>query len=647
MAAPMPPWPPPERPPPSSYPEQRAAWEAEKTAQGDPDGQAAKQAWQKWVGQEDLYKQDFVASGGDPNKIPRPDGQGYYSGAQDQGGPGFSQWLQNDVPNIQQSAVGRLVQEGHLTPVGNGTYYHSKSGGGANSADAALYDSYGRPLNGAAAQEVNSFVASKYPGGTGAPQVGIGGTPPNGAAFGGQPIGGSSSSSSLGGLDPGQYNLDNSTSGLMTELARQVRQDTLTKQFEFQRASDKYGESLPMEQYLNDFYGNILGVHFNPATANLSGYLGQQNDLGTSSPYSTALNAGNPGNGGTNAGAGGMQTYGGGTQGGNSATDTGFPGVGNNPFSGNPNVTYPGQYPDLYGPPWPYDPYNGTPGSSPPLINPNSDQSTPPGFGPKAFRSVRPQVASEMDPALGGQPMSGQDIQSDQPLGYPTDPLPIDNPTLGLPTGSGGTGQDVTGGPHYGQGTGQTYIDPSTGNTIVTDASGNTIATYPNGNYLGNGTPASGIGAPPAYTGGSYNLLSNSFNPNNPQSWALLAKPASSIAGNLTSNLRTLRDTLPMGGGEYARSAGQAINQSYGNIAGLKQGQVNDALGYFKNTAASNKFGAPIGSSSGAAGTTASILGNDQSYSLGLQKLAADQSNNSSAFWGNVLKAVGTYAALA
>lgn len=160
-------------------------------------------------------------------------------------------------------------------------------------------------------------------------------------------------------------------------------------------------------------------------------------------------------------------------------------------------------------------------------------------------------------------------------------------------------------------------------------------------------------GNPPTIPG-SYRLRQNAFDPGgDARSWGLLAPAARRVQGDLSGNLRALREALPMGGGEYARSAGEAINRSFGDIAGLKAGQVSDALAYLQNLTKENKFGIPVGEASGAGSSMLNWFGGESDsrrrHDLGLRGIESENTNarlaRMQSMFGGLFSMLGSFAA--
>lgn len=142
--------------------------------------------------------------------------------------------------------------------------------------------------------------------------------------------------------------------------------------------------------------------------------------------------------------------------------------------------------------------------------------------------------------------------------------------------------------------------------------------------------------------GGSYQVAGNAFNPNNPASWALLAGPASQLAADLDAQKRDIRAALPRGG-EAQMATANAINQMYGQLGGLRQNLMTNALGYIQGRAHPNQpLPNPMGSAASGASTLGSKYSTDKQYNLGLEQLRTQQRGQDKSFWGNVFGGLGS-----
>lgn len=79
---------------------------------------------------------------------------------------------------------------------------------------------------------------------------------------------------------------------LLSELGRSMRLDSLTQQYNLEKSAREYGEGVPIQDYLTDFYGDILGVSFDRQPYSLSSYLngGVGNTTSTSGVGTTEQN---------------------------------------------------------------------------------------------------------------------------------------------------------------------------------------------------------------------------------------------------------------------------------------------------------------------------------------------------------------------
>lgn len=75
--------------------------------------------------------------------------------------------------------------------------------------------------------------------------------------------------------------------GLLSEMAKNMRLDTQTQQFNLQKSMQEYGEGRPIQNYLTDFYGDILGVQFDRPQWDWSSYFNQLNGVGNQAGTST------------------------------------------------------------------------------------------------------------------------------------------------------------------------------------------------------------------------------------------------------------------------------------------------------------------------------------------------------------------------
>lgn len=141
----------------------------------------------------------------------------------------------------------------------------------------------------------------------------------------------------------------------------------------------------------------------------------------------------------------------------------------------------------------------------------------------------------------------------------------------------------------------------------------------------------------------NYSPINMAANPNNPNTFGLLGYPAQQIAGDLDAQRTSIMNSLPAGG-ERNLAMADATNQSYGNLANLRGGMVNQALSNIGSISSMKKYGVPSTGNSGAAGNMlsayTSMLGNNQQYQLGLKNLQANQNNSSRSMWGSIIGSV-------
>lgn len=209
---------------------------------------------------------------------------------------------------------------------------------------------------------------------------------------------------------------------------------------------------------------------------------------------------------------------------------------------------------------------------------------------------------------------------------YGTTGPPGGSTSVAHPNGTTGTFNDGQGG---------TYTVNADGTVTSSSTSGNQTVNNFIPNSFTSTAPVSG--ANPGQ-GSGYYQLGNSFNPNNPSTWALLGAPASQIAGDLDSQKRNIMMNMPAGG-ERDKALADAMNSSYGNLSGLRQGLVSQSLQGIGNISQSQISGTAV-PNSGSAGTAAGIGSSLLSNNLGIQQLNAQKSQNSNSMWGSILGAV-------
>lgn len=312
MPAPNP-GPPPEMPPHGSADPNSPDYNPERAKKMDelgPEGWARlTQAWQKWAAAEDAYVTGQVAIGKTPEQIATPwDPNKTYQNIPGEGQVVYK--LFNDERNaqIRQDALKEAIRTNHIMyDAKSGLYYRygNTNTGGPNSWEFIDKNgNYVQPPPGTMERITQAggglVTGNRVIGGA---KVNGGGYNPNQTGGGGMP--GSPNYGGTGsGWDPaslGQFNVDSSTAGVMNELAKQTALQTANQQFQFQREAEAYGKALPMEQYLTDFYGDILGVGFDPASINLNNYFGGA--MSGAGPSGYGAGGGlpnNPGPGGTN-----------------------------------------------------------------------------------------------------------------------------------------------------------------------------------------------------------------------------------------------------------------------------------------------------------------------------------------------------------
>jgi hypothetical protein len=482
------------------------------------------------------------------------------------------------------------------------------------------------------------------------------GTAPGMGGGGGGNLGG-------GGMSPtmqsAMANLIGAGTGIQQELGRQARMDTLMQQFNYQKAEREYQESMGMTDYLKDFYGGILGVEFAGADpsqmTNLSDYLQQgmqqydtsqqQYTPGQFQPqdgelsYDEALAAWHAGTGkdpGTRAG----YEY---------ELDP------NNPDRTIKAGAPPGPDTKVPNPEeenfekWKIKHPNGTRAQYDALVAAEAGGGT--GGGPKGGGGGDTPPA--MRGMMGGRPEAGQtpyiDVEQYQP-GYgggrepgqmaPLGPggIPVgDVPSPGLP---GPEIDDMApGGPPIGDAPSPSIPGPEIDDVggpppgggrlppLGPDGQpfygggGGPVGEIPGGGSIddppgGGGGGGAQLMAPPTPTSGGYKQLQTAFNPNNPNTWALMAPMAAQIAGDLDAQKKQIRQALGPGG-ERDRAMAESINRAYGQIGSGRQAMVQDALGNISNLMQQQRFGVPTGPYTGGggqlAGMQASMYGADKS----------------------------------
>lgn len=399
---------------------------------------------------------------------------------------------------------------------------------------------------------------------------------------------------------------------IMDELTRNMRLDTATQQFNLDRGIREYSEGRPIQNYLTDLYGQVMGVGFDRPQFSLSA-------------YDDFLNPGGRGS-----------------------------------------------------------------GASKQLVRPdNWDQMTPQEKVDWRQDQTTTPTTEPLNDNLGGRRGDGtghprQDPSGGGPIVTRPNP-PVTDPSLnpGRYEPSGGVEKTSAGGVSSMSGGGQVIIPYDPGGNYNMPWANNPLNPYsPNyqgtisGNNVATGDVSSSadvstnpVGKPiettlpvRSMTGGSsaspdlptipvpeanYHQLSNSFNPNNPTTWSLLAAPAAQLAGDLDSQRGQIERSMPAGG-ERNLALSQAINQKYAQVGGLKQGLMGQSLTGLGNISQSKLWGQPI-PQSGAAGQLLNAgtqqQGNNQQYDLGLKQIDATKQGQKSSMWGSILGAIGGVAA--
>lgn len=434
------------------------------------------------------------------------------------------------------------------------------------------------------------------------------------------------------------------------ELARNMRLDSASQQFALERAGREYSEGRPIQNYLTDLYGQVMGVGFQRQPYSLSN-------------YSYNLDPGaNPG-----GGIGGTETTGGPTGDGFSPDNQYYNSDGHQiPIS---RLGKPGAPPASTGPINNSDPnYDpNAPFNQDPNQNATIDPNNPSGGN---HPPVKPPVQGDPGPAPG---LEGgvQATSAARPVGW--------TPAMGLSSGrsdiaGGGSSSDPSGqiiipyDPHGNYNMpwadnplnpySQNYQGTVSGNNVAsgdhpTDLTGSGSNTLPpTGTGTGTGTGTTPGSTTPHLPGvpepnNQYYKLSNSFDPNNPNTWSLLAAPAAQQAGQLDAQRAQIMRSMPAGG-ERNLALAQATNQNYAAVGGLKQNLMGQSLTGLGNISQSKIWGQPM-ANSGAAGQLLSNAtqqqGNNQQYDLGLKQIDAAKQGQKSSMWGSILGAIGGVAA--
>lgn len=388
-------------------------------------------------------------------------------------------------------------------------------------------------------------------------------------------------------------------SQFLPELSRSIHMDTLSQQFNLERAAQQYAEGVPIDKYLRDFYGQIMGVGFDSPTYSLTNPANAYVDMSKIDPGGNNIATFKP----------------------------------TNPANQDPNnpVEIPvrigdapdmpledSSRPDLAGGP----PFGGGGGAG------GGDHSGRPGQA--GARSV-----TGADPYSGLSALYGR-------FGEMTPNAPGVVHTTADVYGGGdiyGMGASVEagggGGPNPGGQPNPVY-DPNSGQMIYPDGTSvpfSSSATSGGGMY---GFPS--ISLPNYNSAATYHPLGASFNPNNPSTWALLGGPAQGIASDMDSQLARITRAVP-NGGEQRLAMSNAINQGYGSLASLRQNLVTGALGGLTNMSNQKLTGAPGGGNAGS--TLTNLMGNQQQYNLGLQQLTEKQSEANKSIWSSILGSLG------
>lgn len=402
--------------------------------------------------------------------------------------------------------------------------------------------------------------------------------------------------------------------GLISEMAKNMRLDTQTQQFNLQKSMQEYGEGRPIQNYLTDFYGDIMGVKFDRPQWDWSGYFDQLNGVGNQSGSTTTDRLVRPAEWDQMTDQEKQQWRQDQTstpttdplndnRGGNRGDGTGRPRT--DPSGGGP----------VYNPP--RLPPANDPSLNPGRYSPNGDvEKTSAGF-PMGLRS---DIAGGGSSYGGGQANVPWDPNGDYSMPWSENPMNPYSPNYtGSTSGGGGGGGDVNS---------QADVNGSPAQPPI-QSTDNFNPALPGSQFLSTNLPNA-----------DYHLSSpGDWNPNNPNSWSMLGQPASEIAGDMDAQKKALMRGLPAGG-ERNLAVAQATNQGYGNLGALRQNLVGKSLDSLQGISTQKMTGQPV-----QPGNTAGQLlsaytqqqGQNQNYSLGQQQLTQQKDNNKSQLWGNII----------
>lgn len=631
-----------------------------------------------------------------------------YAGYQQQ-----QQWgAQNPGANtfadmLSHQRLMRDVRAGHLTrDPRSGNYYNIRPDGSVE-----WKDKYGRPIGGGASSgsmydsQGGGFVSSYSSGGPSggfAPWGGggVSGGPaglspmPAGPAGGGgygygqgfAPGGGTDYGGIMGPYLGTEANLNQI-------LYQQAQLDLLGQNLNTRKGELEYLEGRPIENYLTDFWGSILGVGFDPVdSSGISDYF----DAGMASgPPPVNYTPGGPL--GPPSGPGGIPPK--------------YPG---NPYppSGphGPNPTWPdpatggigGPNGVIPGKPW-VDPLGGEEGNGIPQGGiEGPEPAEPVSGGASAYKVMSSggggggvSAYTKVDP-MGGVDSEGSQNNSGPGGGGAGLPIPP-----GLLSGGGGGAVPP---PSSGSGGGGGFWPPMPGTKPIYEEPPNGMTPEEYWNAQGgfpDGTPSwftewiNSGGAPWQYGGGwpgqpgynsgtlnipspgalpklpplpelvggqgGYHSLEGNFNPGKSNTWGMLALPAQGVSEDTNAMVERLKRELPEGG-ERDKAIAEAMRGGYTNIAHMRQGLVQDALSNLDAISQRKKFGVPMTPYSGSGqsmlnaytnryatdvgaassryaadlGARTSRYNTDTQYKLGLQQL-----KNQNSGWGNFMNILG------
>jgi len=140
--------------------------------------------------------------------------------------------------------------------------------------------------------------------------------------------------------------------------------------------------------------------------------------------------------------------------------------------------------------------------------------------------------------------------------------------------------------------------------------------------------------------GGGWSQSTAAFNPNNANTWGLMAPAAAGIAGDLDAMRKNLRGSLS--GGALESAMKDATISAYGGIAGLRQQEMQNALDYFSKRASGKpEMFSPQRSAEAGGGIQNAYRSDTLNYKLGQEQIKAQKDAAKKGFWGSVMGALG------